>query len=112
MTKEVQVYQNEGKIPHVHLNSKSNRKWHCCICLHTEKYFIHKGKTEILNSKQRNEFNNFMYRKPKIEIINGPANNWQKACNYWIINNGPNELLKQVLYQPDYNKLKDSIHDF
>ena len=53
---QIKVFTNEGTIPHFHLE-KSDGTFICCICLHTNKYFHHKGlQKEELSSKQKKRF--------------------------------------------------------
>ena len=55
----IEVYPNEGQIPHFHL-SNVNRTFNCCIRIYENKYFKHGNYTDILNSKQCRQLNNYL----------------------------------------------------
>ena len=106
----LEVYVNTddgGNIPHFHIRDTNNwNKFHSCIRLDEAKYFLHEGKEDTLNSKQRKLLQQFMTSsvtnsryKSKFE------NNWELACFLWDINNS-NEEIDEFVKQPDYTKLK------
>lgn len=103
---DVYVYGNEGKIPHVHVISK-NGKFETCICLNTNKHFIHgKYNDKLTNAKQRKIFDDFMGNLSKEDPT---RTNWQAAGYLWNMANVNSIRVKwqNKDNKPDYRKMND-----
>lgn len=106
---DLEVYVNtndSGMIPHFHLRDPNNwERFHTCIKLTKPEYFLHEGKEDTLNTKQRKELQQFMQGKITIpKYANKFDNNWQLACFMWDINNSSVEIPDGV-EMPDYKQL-------
>ena len=105
----IYIYSNEGKnFPHCHIIeiSENNKKqFHCCVCLHEAKYFIHKGKEDTFNSKQRKVFNKLMKSKVK-----GTKNKtvWEYLVDVW---NKNNDYKLKIETMPNYRNLDGCIRE-
>lgn len=98
------IYTNEGTIPHFHIVNNS-KNFESCICLITNKYFIHGSKTDTLKSSQSKILNKYMKTINSKEV---PLTNWQVACDIW--NKNTNYKIDKKIYsnsenQPDYSKI-------
>ena len=107
-TCSVEVYDQEGMIPHMHVVG-NNRV--ICVCLHTNKYFSHDDKyIQFSNAKQREEFDNWL-RKPNIKVARehglGYVTNYEAAVYMWNKLN-PHALLAPKK-QPDYPNMIEEI---
>lgn len=104
MNVDVSVYRREGEnIPHLHLDCGDS--FSCCIRLEVPEYFIHGGHQDILNSKQRKQFDRYMRSTPdKPGARKRFETNWHLAVFLW--NQLPNALpVDEDQPIPDYRKL-------
>ena len=107
---EFEVYvrtDDPGHIPHFHLRDSATqgREFETCIELKTNKYFIHGGYTDTLNSSQR---------KCLAEFMEAPnqyfGNNYGATVYAWNTNNSTEhiEIVKDVrgdIIMPDYRTI-------
>ena len=69
------VYVNSkdaGNIPHFHMKDieTDGKKFHTCIQLDKNNYFLHEGKTSIINDGSlRKDLNSFLKRKPVFFLL-------------------------------------------
>lgn len=100
---KVNVYANEGPVPHLHIES-TDKKFECCVQIYRAKYFSHGTKTNTLTNQQAKDLNNFLKSKfkPRPDFTV-----WEAIDFYWKAFNDP-EQAKYHDYtntQPDYTKL-------
>ena len=98
---KIQMYSNEGPIPHFHIENK-NKSFICCIRLDKPEYFKHGFKTGDLNNKQIKELIKVLNEKPEKDEMT----NFEAMCFYWnrdVSIKGPK--LKKPYTMPDYTKL-------
>lgn len=105
----LEIYVNTddaGKIPHFHIRKKSDwEQFHSCIRLDKSEYFLHEGKEDTLNSKQKKDLQKFMESPVTVSrYADKFSNNWELACFLWDINNSDVEI-GEGIEQPDYNLL-------
>ena len=79
-TWEVEVYELEGNLPHVHVTTAKGEI--SAPRLDIANYFIHDGKRYIMSSKERKDFENFMNSKNKTQT---DLTNWQFVPMFGII---------------------------
>ena len=48
----IEVWPDEGQIPHFHIITKNKIKWECCIEIFRPRYFSHGSKQGTLSNKQ------------------------------------------------------------
>lgn len=106
----LEVYVNTddgGNIPHFHMRDKDNwDRFHCCIKILSPEYFVHEGKEDKLNSKQRKELCKFLNSKvTRSRYAESMDNNWQFICLLWNVNNSSVEVPDDA-EMPDYRLLK------
>lgn len=98
----IDVYPNEGQIPHFHIKSKSEN-WETCIEIYRSKYFTHGSKIGKLNGKQSRLLNEWL-QKPNIDY--GNISNWKLIHNFWRDQGNPmKNVPKNIIKQPDYTKI-------
>jgi hypothetical protein len=107
---ELEVYVNTndaGNIPHFRLRDSDDwDKFHTCIKILSPEYFLHEGKEDILNSKQRKELQEFMESKVSVKrYTNKFQNNWELVCFLWDMNNS-NISIPDNAEMPNYLELK------
>lgn len=87
---DVQLGENEGNIPHFHLDNGEigNKKKKTAIRLDMPFYFLHSDKNYILNSKEKKQLILWLADKPiykkgnsENEII--PKSNWENLKTIW-----------------------------
>lgn len=107
---ELEVYVNTddaGNLPHFHLRDSSDwDRFHTCILIERAEYFLHQGKEDILNSKQRKELQEFMespvlLKKYKHMV----ATNWDLICLLWDLNNSHVTISEDAI-MPNYLMLR------
>ena len=104
---EIYVNTNDpGKIPHFHIRNKSNwEEFHSCIRIDKAEYFLHEGKEDTLNSKQRKELQKFMESPVSLSRYASKFdNNWELTCFLWDMNNSDVQIDPEI-EQPDYSLL-------
>ena len=100
---KIEVWPNEGPIPHFHIISKNDIKWECCIEIYNSKYFHHGSKQGTLTNKQLKILDSWLREKSKIH--NYPnLTNWDLLCIFWLGQGNPTKLVPQNPVQPDYTK--------
>lgn len=103
---KVEVYPNEGPIPHFHI-FKPDHSFETCICIYSANYFAHGGKyRDTLNSKQCKQLNEWL----ELQNYNNFAfsiTNWEAIVFAWGLGNpkckSPN--YQKVKMQPDYTRM-------
>lgn len=99
---KINIYSGEGQIAHFHIEKDG---FCCCVCLNHNKYFIHPGKEDTLNSTARKKLNDYLHEiNPETKLTN-----WQSIQQYYYRYN-PNTKEKRIEIQPDYTKMSESIH--
>lgn len=105
---EVYVNTNDGgNIPHFHLRDQTDwERFHSCIKIASPEYFLHEGKEDTLNSKQRKELYDFMNSKVSLtKYADKFDNNWQLICFLWELNNSSTSIPEDT-QMPDYRQLR------
>lgn len=98
-TTDINVYTNEGPIPHFHIESKSEG-FDCCICIFEAYYFSHGSHTDTLNSKQKKQLDNFLSEKSK---FNRKLSNWEFIRDAWISANHKTDGISDYpMSKPNY----------
>ena len=108
---EVIVYTNDpGHIPHVHIIDSATRgkEFDTCIMLGDNKYFLHGKHNDLLNSKLRKEFADFMEQPCRFPQY---QNNYEFATMMWNANNSDSYIMAQTdaegkVLVPDYRSLE------
>ena len=97
---EVEVYPNEGPIPHFHLHSSSenNNKKDICIKFETPEYFSHGSYFVELNSRGRKDLVNFLLSEDEYGI-----SNWEFLRRYWNRSFPDNKVVSDKM--PNYRLL-------
>ena len=104
---EIYINTNDaGKIPHFHIRQKDDwQSFHSCVRIDKPEYFLHAGKEDVLNAKQKRELQEFMSSPVTLSrYADKFTNNWELACFLWDINNSDVEIGLDV-EQPDYTLL-------
>lgn len=102
---KVEIYPNEGSIPHMHIYNK-DKSFDTCVCIYSNNYFSHGGKNKSkFTSKQCKEFNKWM-----TELNNNfdpPTTNWQAIKSLWNIMNPDCKFpgSRKVKTQPHYEDM-------
>ena len=104
---EIYVNTNDGgELPHFHMRDPSDwDKFHTCILITEAKYFLHAGKEDTLNSKQRKALQAFMEALVgNKKYVDKFRNNWELVCFLWELNNS-DAIISDDATMPDYTKL-------
>ena len=101
---KIEVWPDEGPIPHFHIITKNNIKWECCICIYEAKYFYHGTKTGTLSSKQLKILDKWLREKSKLDTSNIGVTNWDIIRFYWSGQGNPTINVPDNCIQPDYTK--------
>lgn len=100
---QYEIYVNtddSGKIPHFHYRKKNEwDKFHTCIKIEKAEYFLHGGKNDKLNSRQKKELIIFLNKK-----TNRNMRNWDHIVDMWNMNNS-DVLVDESTKMPNYNNL-------
>lgn len=100
---KIQVYSNEGNIPHFHLDS-INGNFSSCICIYSNNYFSHGGKytNTLTHKKHREELDNWLRNTGE----NGNTN-WENIVLLWESRNPNCKFPKnrKTFIQPDYSSI-------
>lgn len=100
---QYEIYVNtddSGKIPHFHYRKKNEwDKFHTCIKIEKAEYFLHGGKNDKLNSRQKKELIVFLNKK-----TNRNMRNWDHIVDMWNMNNS-DVLVDESTKMPNYNNL-------
>lgn len=89
---KIRVYENEGTIPHFHIDSL-NDKFHCCICIYDNKYFDHGKYQDKLTNNQAKALDQLL--RTKLTIRNVTQSVWDHIALAWELANGDNPYNKQ-----------------
>ena len=101
---KVEIYPNEGSIPHMHIYNK-DKSFDTCVCIYSNNYFSHGGKYKSkFTSKQCKEFNKWM---SKTNYAVDDMTNWQCAKMIWSIMNPDCKFTdsRKVKTQPNYEDM-------
>ena len=104
---KVEVYSNEGNIPHFHMYNLSNT-FNTCICIYSANYFSHGNKyTDKLSSSQRKQLDKWLLSIPKDPISN--MTNWAGIVFIWEHMNPDCNFSnsRKVSIQPKYSDMID-----
>lgn len=104
---EIYVNTNDGgEIPHFHMRDPNDwSKFHTCVLITKAEYFLHEGKEDVLNSKQRKALQKFMESPVANKKYSSKfANNWELVCFLWELNNS-DVIIPDGAVMPDYRKL-------
>ena len=95
---------DSGNIPHFHLRDRSTKgeKFHSCIRIDKPEYFIHTGKENKLNSKQKKNLMAFLQQNTTLGTAT--ITNWDKVIMYWNDNNS-DVIIDSDIPIPDYTLL-------
>lgn len=103
---KIQVFNNEGPIPHFHITNEA-KNFRSCICIYEPLYFNHGSKISRLDSAQRKILDSWL-RKSTVSIAaKGKLTNWEAISFAWdmLENSMVNAPKNQV--QPDYTRLEN-----
>lgn len=98
-------YKDGGNIPHFHYvdegtRGTDNKKgFHTCIKIESPEYFLHEGKMDVLNTKQRKELEKFLNDKFDDDKVN--MTNWEFIRLSWNKNNSTRDVDKELV-KPSY----------
>jgi len=106
----LEVYGNEGLIPHFHIVSK-DRKFNYCVCIDEPRYFTHGTKNDTLTNQQAAELYDFVRTKTKLKTLKG-CSVWKAIKIAWDLANDSQHLTKRNR-PPKYSDLNmyESVHD-
>ena len=100
---KIEVYPNEGSIPHFHLSS-IDKKFESCICIYSNNFFSHGGKyRDTLSAKQCNQLNDYLKSEARLQRFTI----WDSISLIWDTCNPNCKFPKDriVSKQPDYSKM-------
>lgn len=102
---KIHVYENEGTIPHFHIDSIDG-KFKCCICIYDNKYFDHGKYQDKLTNNQAKALDQLL--RSKLTIRNITQSIWDHIAFAWDIANSNNPYNKQYenyTKQPNYSDI-------
>lgn len=104
----IDVYPNEGTIPHFHIYNK-DKSFQTCVRIYENLYFSHGGKyTDKFNTKRCKALNEYL--KSPYEKSNVPMSVWDAIVFTWELNdNGKYPENKKCKLQPDYEDMVKKI---
>lgn len=102
---KVQVYGNEGQIPHFHIESL-DKKFDCCVRIYEPYFFQHGTHQDLLNGYQCKQLDKWLKNIEKFSNTN-----WQNIVLTWI---GMNPDCKypenqKVNNQPNYSNMNSIL---
>lgn len=100
---DIQVWNNEGPIPHFHIISKNNINWECCIEIFNAKYFKHGSKQGTLTTKQLKILNDWL-KEPCYDDGIRADSRWDMIKYFWKAQGNPMKFVRENSTQPDYTK--------
>jgi len=103
---DIEVWGNEGPIPHFHIITKNNINWECCIELFNPKYFNHGSKQGILTSKQLKMLDTWL-KEPYVSDYIKANTRWEALVGFWIAQGNPMRFVPKNATQPDYKKINN-----
>lgn len=99
----IEVYANEGPIPHFHLYNQ-DKYFESCIRIYENLYFSHGGKyKDTLNSKQCRQLNEYL-KTPYTKIPGANITLWQAIVFSWELAT-KYEYPKKCKTQPHYEDM-------
>lgn len=106
----IEVWPNEGLIPHFHIipkDPKVAKKWQCCICLYEPMYFNHGLKQGTLTDKQIRILDSWLREDYNARGIKGSR--WSVLCMFWDAQGNPQINVPPKgdnnIEQPKYTKM-------
>lgn len=99
---KIEVYANEGNIPHFHMYN-SDRSFDSCICIYSPNYFSHGGKyRSTLSSSQCKLLDTILRSKNELNV-----SLWVQIVILWESMNSQCKFPenRKVKTQPDYTKM-------
>ena len=103
---KIEVYTNEGSIPHFHLFNK-DKTFETCICVYSNNYFAHGGKyLDKLSTKQCSILDEYL-RQPSKQDKNISV--WNAIRLSWEFGNQDSKFPdnRKVYIQPNYKTLSN-----
>lgn len=89
---KIHVYENEGTIPHFHIDSIDG-KFKRCICIYDNNYFDHGKYQDKLANDQAKALDQLL--RTKLTICNVTKSVWDHIALAWELANGDNPYNKQ-----------------
>lgn len=103
---KVKVYEQEGTIPHFHIDSKNGEK-KACICIYTAQYFNHGPEYSTLGSIQRKQLDQWLGSMNRDKEFKGKTY-WETIDELWRANNSSYRVPSAVLrVKPNYRNLEE-----
>lgn len=100
----IEVYSNEGQIPHFHIIGESkSKKFECCPCIYDAVYFNHGTKIDRLSNKQLIILNNWL--NSPCDKFGGAINNWHIISSLWEMCHNPMTNVPKNPVQPNYSNM-------
>ena len=98
---KIEVFPNEGDIPHFHIRNEE-AKFDTCVKIYSAEQFIHGKHNGILNNKQCKALNKWLDMKPR-----GKFTNWETIENiYFVFNPDCKFPENKCNGKPDYSHMK------
>ena len=101
---KIQVFNNEGIIPHFHITSKGEN-FECCVCIFEPLYFNHGRKNGKLDANQRKQLNKWLC-SPSNAVV-GNLTNWENIVLSWQNLGNSMKCIPKVIKQPDYINMEN-----
>ena len=103
----VSLYSSEGKYPHFHFYN-SEKEIEGCIRLDVPEYFIHDGKKDMLDSREKKDLIKWLnsYHK-EYKALGVDLTIYKYMCILWNDNN-PDHIYND-LQMPDYKLLPNKV---
>lgn len=103
---KIQVFNNEGSIPHFHITNES-KNFSCCVCIYEPLYFNHGKHQDKLDSTNRKKLQKWLQSPCQKKSVNGKLTNWEYISSCWdSLENNMNEVPKRPM-QPDYSNMEN-----
>lgn len=100
----IEVYPNEGSIPHFHIHNKDN-SFSTCVRIYENLYFSHGGKYySRFNSKQCRQLNDYLKQEYK-NIFDIKITIWQAIVLFWENDNRQCNYKYKTNEQPHYEDM-------
>ena len=101
---KIQVFNNEGLIPHFHITSKSEN-FECCVCIFEPLYFNHGSKNRKLDTTQRKQLNKWLSSLSNVVV--GNLTNWENIVLSWQNLGNNMKCVPKLIKQPDYTSMEN-----
>lgn len=99
----IEVWPDEGQIPHFHIITKNKIKWECCIEIFRPRYFSHGSKQGTLSNKQLKILDDWL-RSPYNGNYLRADTIWDAIAGLWELQGNPTKNFINNAKQPDYTK--------